>query len=104
MAKFIRSRTSEGMTDKEIIEALRLAFQNRVSNGEWTISERETEDMLLAYPVHLLLEAFTSTGAYLRLEKRDNLIYYGQDETLDLLRHDVERIEQKIKKRAESTK
>lgn len=88
MGRFIKSRTSVGMSDEDIVYALRLAFQQRVDDS-FTLTDTEAEELLIAYPVHVLLEAFTSAGAYLRLQKRDNLIFYDAEETLDILKRDI---------------
>src|SRR5260370_25355850 len=70
---------------EESIEALREAFKDRVTKGEFTITEQEASDLLNA-PVNILLQSFSNLGKFLEREKANRLMFYEADEVVnDLL-------------------
>jgi len=73
------------MTHEEIVENLRLAFQERVAKGEFTLTEPEAEEILTKAPVSSLLSAFTNLGKFLQEEKAERLMFYSETEICEEL-------------------
>jgi len=73
------------MPREEIVENLRLAFQERVSEEEFTLTETETEALLTMAPIGSLLQSFTDLGRWLQQEKVQRLMWYDEKEICEVL-------------------
>ncbi len=81
----MRQSTCHSLTHEEILENLRLAFQSRVAEEEFTLTEAEAEHCLSLAPVSSLLQSFNSLGYWLKQEKAQRLMWYDQDEVVNVL-------------------
>jgi len=81
-----------GMTRSEIVDATRLAFQQRCTDGSWTISPEEAEEILGLGSVPTILLSMSNVGRFLKRERQERLMFYSEEECIQLLHKEIGKV------------
>lgn len=85
---FMKSRDSQLMTEAEMVHGLRLAFDERVST-QFCLTEEEVRALLERYPAEFILQAFRITGEFLQDERENKLMFYTDDEIVNMIKENI---------------
>jgi len=77
------------MTHSELIDATRLAFQQRCTDGSWTIAPEEAEVLLGLGSVPTILQSMSNVGCLLKRERENRLMFYSEEECIELLHKEI---------------